>query len=39
MWHAQGRREMHREFWLGNLKKRDHFEYPGIDVGQYFKGF
>ena len=24
--------EQHTEFWLGNLKERDHFEDPGADI-------
>jgi hypothetical protein len=24
--------ETHTEFWLGNLKERDHFEDPGADI-------
>jgi hypothetical protein len=26
VWHERGRREMHAEFWWGNMKKRDHLE-------------
>jgi hypothetical protein len=26
-----GRGEVHTGFWWGNLKERDHLEYPGID--------
>jgi hypothetical protein len=25
-----GRREVHRRFWWGNLRDRDHFEDPGV---------
>jgi hypothetical protein len=31
MWRVWGRREMHTEFWWGNLKERDHVENLGID--------
>jgi len=31
MWHKCRRREMHTEFWLWNLKQRDHSENVGID--------
>jgi hypothetical protein len=30
-----GRREMHKGFWWGNLKKRDHLEDLGINVGVF----
>ena len=26
-----GRREVHTEFWWGNLRERDHFGDPGVD--------
>jgi hypothetical protein len=29
--HIWGRREMHTEFWWGNLKERDHLEDPRIN--------
>jgi len=28
---------MHTEFWLGNLKQRDHWENVGIDMGVILK--
>jgi len=31
MWHAWGRREVFRGFWLGGLKERDHLEDHGRD--------
>jgi len=26
-----GRGEMHRRFWWGNLRERDHLQDPGVD--------
>jgi len=26
-----GRGKVYKGFWWGNLRERDHFEYPGID--------
>jgi hypothetical protein len=26
-----GRGKVYERFWWGNLRERDHFEYPGID--------
>jgi hypothetical protein len=26
MWHIWGRRKMHRGFWRGNIKERNHLE-------------
>ena len=31
MWQVWGRRDVHKVFWWGNLKERDHLEY--ISVG------
>jgi hypothetical protein len=31
MWLVWGKREMHTEFWLVNLKERDHLEELGTD--------
>ena len=31
MWHVCGRGEVYTGFWLGNLRKRDHLEDPGVD--------
>jgi hypothetical protein len=31
MWHVWGREEVLIEFWWGNLRKADHFNYPGVD--------
>jgi hypothetical protein len=31
MWHVWGRGGMHRKFWYGNLRKRDHLKDLGID--------
>jgi hypothetical protein len=28
---------MHRRFWCGNLKERDHLEYLGLDVRRTLK--
>ena len=30
---CMGRGEVYAVFWLGNMKKRDHLEDPGIDEG------
>jgi hypothetical protein len=30
MWHAWGRGEVFTEFWLGDPKVRDHWEYLGV---------
>jgi len=30
---------VHRGFWWGNLRERDHLEDPGIDRRIIFKGF
>jgi hypothetical protein len=32
MLHVWGTGKMHIEFWCGSLRKRDHFEGPGVDV-------
>jgi len=37
MWQKCRRKEMHTEFWLGNLKQRDHWENVGIDMGVILK--
>jgi hypothetical protein len=29
--HVWRRGEMHKGFWWGNLRKRDHLENPGVD--------
>jgi hypothetical protein len=32
MWHVCGvRGEVHKEFWWGNVKERDHFKDLGVD--------
>jgi hypothetical protein len=31
MWYIWGRRELHRGFWWGNLKEKDHLENLGVD--------
>jgi hypothetical protein len=31
MWHVQGREEVHRGFWWGNLRERDHVENSTLD--------
>jgi hypothetical protein len=31
MWHVWKREEVHRGFWLGNLKEIDHLEDLGIE--------
>jgi len=31
MWNVWGIREMHREFWWGSLRQRDHLEVVGED--------
>ena len=28
---SMGREEAYTKFWLGNLRERDHLEYPGVD--------
>jgi hypothetical protein len=43
MWHAWGRGEVFRGFWLGSPKVRDHWEDLGIDLsstsfGRYYTG-
>jgi hypothetical protein len=30
-YHIWSRVEVHKEFWWGNLRERDHFEEPGLD--------
>jgi hypothetical protein len=37
MWHAWGRREIHRGILWGNLKQRVHLVYPGINGKIIFK--
>jgi len=32
MWHGRGRGEVHRRFWWGNVRKRDHLEDMGVDM-------
>jgi hypothetical protein len=31
MWHLWGRREVHAEFWWGNVMERDHLEDQDVD--------
>jgi hypothetical protein len=31
IWHIEGRREIHTEFWWRKLTERDHLEDTGID--------
>jgi hypothetical protein len=31
MWQIRGRREVHAEFWWGNMSERDHLKVPGLD--------
>jgi hypothetical protein len=31
MWHVWGRREVHMEFWSGNLRERENLEYLSVD--------
>ena len=31
MWHVWGIREVHRQFWWGNLRQRDHLKDVGAD--------
>jgi len=31
VWHALEAGEVSREFWWGDLRKRDHLEYLGVD--------
>ena len=31
MWYVWGRGEVYTGFWWGNLRERDHLEYPGVD--------
>jgi len=31
VWHARETGEVRREFWWGDLRKRDHVEYLGVD--------
>jgi hypothetical protein len=37
MWHVQGRRELHKGLWWGDLKKRRHFKGLGINGRKMLK--
>jgi hypothetical protein len=37
MCHAWESRDMHTEFWRGNLKARDNVEYLGVDGSTLFR--
>jgi hypothetical protein len=38
MSYVRGRREMHTEIWLGNLKERERLKKLGIDGRKYYNG-
>jgi hypothetical protein len=37
MWHIWGKGELHRGFWWGNVRKRDHWGDVGVDKGVILK--
>jgi hypothetical protein len=37
MWHVLGREEVHKRYWWGNLKERDHMEDLGVDAKKILK--
>jgi len=37
MWCVWGEGEVHAEFWLGNLRERDHLEDTGVEGRIIFK--